>query len=86
MRIYAIILQPGEAMPRDTIRKEWPVHHVWDDRVAFIQNPDSNDTTQDVYKKVGIGKEGLSGLVVQVDHMSGFATSSLVEWWNNHHD
>ena len=86
MRIYAIILRPGELMPIDDISDEWPVHHVWDERIAFIQNPGSNDTTQDICKKVGIGENGLSGVVIQVDHMSGFATLSLAEWWNNNHE
>ena len=73
MRIYAIILRSGDSMPISTISKEWPVHHVWDERVAFVQNPDLNDTTSDIARKVGISKEGLSGVVIQVDHMGGFA-------------
>lgn len=86
MRIYAIILQTAGGLSWKEVLQEWPVHHVWDGRVAFIQNPDMNDTTQSISEKVGIGKDGVSGLVIQVDHMSGFASTDLVEWWSNNHE
>ena len=86
MRIYAIVLQEAGSLSWDDILREWPVHHVWDSRIAFVQNSDLNDTTQSIAEKVGIGGEGVSGLVIQVDHMSGRAVAGLVEWWNNNHE
>ena len=79
MALYAIVLDRPSDHAWAKLRETWPVHHIRDDRVAFISA--DNALTGEISKQIGIGAENnISGIVVQMDHYSGHTAASLVEW------
>ena len=80
MALYAIVLDRPSDHAWAKLRETWPVHHIRDDRVAFISSAD-NALTSEISKEVGIGAENnISGIVVQMDYYSGHTSAPLVEW------
>ena len=82
MALYAIVLNEPNDDAWAQVRETWPIHHIFDDRLAFISA--DNALTAEVSKASGIGAEGTSGIVMQMDFYSGHTSTSLVEWISKH--
>ena len=84
MSLYAILLnEPSEAAWKK-VKETWPKNHVFDDRLALIST--DNVLTADVARDAGIGADGASGIVIQMDFYSGHTSSTLVEWISKNRD
>ena len=81
MKIFTVVLdRPNETLWAN-LKSNWPeAHYIHDDRVAFVVDEDTR-LTAEIAKSIGIA-DGKSGLVIQMDYLSGHTTSSLVEWIN----
>ncbi len=78
MPLYAIILDKPDEGTWTNVRAKWPKNFVLDNRLAFISADDV--LTFEIARDAGIGAEGASGIVIQMDFFSGRTNASLVEW------
>ncbi len=84
MPLYAILLNEPNESAWDKVRETWPKHYVFDNRLALIST--ENVLTADVARDAGIGADGVSGIVMQMDFYSGHTSSTLVEWISKNRD
>ena len=78
MSIYLILLdEPSEAAWQAT-REHWPDHLIADDRHAFISA--ENALTANIADQIGIGPDGATGIVIQMDYFAGRTSNTIVEW------
>ena len=78
MSLYAIILNAPNEAAWAAIPEHWPDHLISDDRLAFVSA--ENALTAKIAEQIGIGADGASGIVIQMDFYGGYTSSSVVEW------
>ena len=78
MSIYIVLLDEPNEAAWEGIREHWPDHLIFDDRKAFISA--ENALTAKIAEQIGIGPDGATGIVIQMDYFSGRTSNTVVEW------
>ena len=84
MSIYMILLKRPSEEAWAAISEHWPDHLLFDDQMAFISA--ENEVSTKVAERIGIGMEGIRGMVMRTDYFAGTAHSAIVEWVSKQRD
>ena len=84
MSIYMILLDEPNEGAWEEIPKRWEDHLIFDDRLAFVSA--ENTVTGKIAEQIGIGPDGATGIVTQMDFFSGRTSTLIVEWLAKNRD